>query len=64
MCRWLAYMVVPRSIEHPVYGGPHALAGLARHSCESRLVVQGDGGSLGWYDHRSDRGSIATPGRP
>ncbi len=62
MCRWLAYIGKPRSIEHLVYGGPHALAGLARHSYEARLGVQGDGGGLGWYDHRSDPGLYRNAG--
>lgn len=62
MCRWLACIGKPHSIERLVYGGPHALAGLARHSYESRLGVQGDGGGLGWYDHRSDPGLYRNAG--
>ncbi len=62
MCRWLAYVGKPHSVERLVYGGPHALAGLARHSYESRLGVQGDGGGLGWYNHRADPGLYRNAG--
>ncbi len=62
MCRWLAYIGEPSSIEPLVYGGPHALAGLSRHSFQSRLGVQGDGGGLGWYDHRKEPGLYRNAG--
>jgi len=62
MCRWLAYIGKPCSIEPLVYRGAHALAHLALHAYEARLGVQGDGGGLGWYGDLPDPGIYRNPG--
>ncbi|GAB5468706.1 MAG: class II glutamine amidotransferase [Rhodospirillales bacterium] len=62
MCRWLAYVGKPRSVEGLVYGGAHSLSHLALHSFEARLGVQGDGGGLGWYNHLPDPGLYRNSG--
>ncbi len=62
MCRWLAYIGKPCSVEPLVYDGAHALAQLARHAYMARLGVQGDGGGLGWYGRPADPGIYRNPG--
>lgn len=62
MCRWLAYIGLPRIIEDLVYEGDHSLSAQAMSSNKAKLGVHGDGGGLGWYSRSPEPGLYRNPG--
>ncbi|MEH6403489.1 MAG: class II glutamine amidotransferase [Sneathiella sp.] len=62
MCRWFAYIGVPRIIENLVYEGDYSLSAQAMHSNKAKLGLHGDGGGLGWYSRSKEPGLYRNPG--
>src|ERR1700677_2271210 len=54
MCRFIAYLGKPILLDEILFKTPNSLIKQSIHAKESKVILNGDGFGLGWYNHDID----------